>query len=89
MTASSAVIGWLDKILPGARTHPVTKTGNEDDSMATVTSLDEKGVAGSGIYTRFYWEQLIGTTYATIEVKVTWSDEGVSDSAYDGHTENW
>src|SRR6202789_556082 len=40
MTASSAVMGWSDKTLPGRTTAPVTKTGKVDDSTETVISFE-------------------------------------------------
>jgi Tfp pilus assembly protein PilV len=39
--------------------------------------IDEKGVVGSGMYTR-NWTETVGSTFATIVVSVSWSEDGIA-----------
>src|SRR3569623_768340 len=55
------------------RTQP-SGAGNGTDS-----TIDEKGTTGGGIYKR-EWTETITASYAEIVCKVSWSDNGVSDS---------
>ena len=45
----------------------------------TDNNLNEKGVTGSGIYTRT-WTETVGTNFADITVTVSWSENGVAKS---------
>ena len=55
-----------------AAAHEPSGAGNGTDS-----TIDEKGTTGVGIYKR---EWTITASYAEIVCKVSWSDNGVSDS---------
>jgi Tfp pilus assembly protein PilV len=43
----------------------------------TETGLDEKGIAGSGLYTRT-WSETLGPSFADLVATVTWDEDGVT-----------
>lgn len=70
--STEAAVLAEDKI-EALRTQGAAATGS-----ATESSIDERGVAG-GIFTRVY-NEVAGASYATIQVVVTWTDDGLTHS---------
>jgi prepilin-type N-terminal cleavage/methylation domain-containing protein len=45
----------------------------------TDSVIDEKGITGQGIYKREWWES-VGTNYADIVCKVSWTENGAAEA---------